>query len=63
MLSRWPGVMPMWSMWAEKTTYSFRSFGSDPARIPMVFGAVVLLRTESRRSTRTASDGTSRPTT
>ena len=29
----------------------------------MVFGAVVLLRTESRRSTRTASDGTSRPTT
>ena len=63
MLSRWPGVMPMWSMWAEKTTYSLLSFGSVPSRIPMVFGAVVLLSTESRRSTRTASDGTSRPTT
>ena len=56
--------MPTWSMWAENTTYSFRSFGSVPSRIPMVFGAVESCSGPvSFSSTRTAVDGTSRPTT
>ena len=43
MLSAWPGVIPIWSMCAEYTTYSCLSLASLPSRMPTVFGAVVYL--------------------
>ena len=62
MLSGSPGVIPTWSMWAENTRYSFRSTGSLPSRMPMVFGASSESMTVSFSSTVAVDPGRSRET-
>ena len=61
-LSGRPGVIPTWSIWAEKTRYSFRSTGSLPSRMPTVFGASRESMTVSFSSTDAVTPGRSRET-